>query len=413
MSPLLSTELNKIAIVLGNIDKQYNDILKQYTGKYHHGINLYRQLNNLKLTNIPNINSYFEYYDAITYKHRGKDLDDVFNQLHSNSEYIDLIDNIITEEFEVISFQTFIYFNDPNGSISDVTSIIQDRGSIIYMPNFLSTSYIFTGNTNYAFSEKVLYKIKIKNNIGLGKNWIFIDKFGTISDENEILINAGSYFVIENIDFVPMNTIEEHFTNMKMITMRLCDNLNDAIEFSKQFGETHLLYGQFDETLFTGGRKIDEIPTITSKPNYIINPYTIMINPELFDEKYKYLKNTDDIIEVYQKYYPLFEEVINKYVKKISIINREKQIYGVKHREKLPTKIGTNISNKYEYGLPQQQKNLSKLNVPGLYSELEQQMPTEMLTEIQIGGLNNKNKRQFYYKYLKYKLKYLMLNSGH
>jgi hypothetical protein len=45
--------------------------------------------------------------------------------------------------------------------------------------------------------------------------------------------------------------------------MKLCDNLSDVIEFSKQIGSTHLLYGQFDETLFTDGRKIDEKPTVT------------------------------------------------------------------------------------------------------------------------------------------------------
>jgi hypothetical protein len=109
-----------------------------------------------------------------------------------------------------------------------------------------------------------------------------------------------------------------------------------------------------------------------------------MINPELFNDKYKYL-DTSDIIEVYCKYYPVFEEIINKYTNKISIINTEKQTYSIKYQEKLPTKIEANISNDYGY-IPPQYKP-SKLNIPRLYSESKQQISTE----IQIGGLNNKD----------------------
>jgi hypothetical protein len=405
---LLSPELDKIVTILKNIDQKYNESLKIYTKAGHRKINLYCQLKNVKLDNIPNINSYFDDDDVDIWRTHTTNLENIYQDLYTDSGYINLIDNLFKEEFEVLSFQTFLYFNDPNGSISDASNIIQERGSIIYMPNFLSTGYEFPEKyILFSSSAKVLYRIKIKNKRGIGKNWLVIDKYSNAPGEKEILIKADSYFVIENIDFVPMNDSDSRYFNMKVITMKLCDNLNDAIEFSKQFSSTHLLYGQFDETLFTGGRVIDEKPTVTPKPNYIINPYTIMINPELFNDKYKYLKNTDDIIKVYQKYYPLFEEVINKYANKISIINTEKQTYNVKYQEKLPAKTGTNISSKYGYTPSLQRNKLSKLNVPGLYSDLEQQMRTE----IQTGGSYGENKKQFYHKYLKYKLKYLMLNN--
>jgi hypothetical protein len=404
ISVVLQLELDKIATILKNVDEKYNTPVINYTAWTFDDINLYCQLKNVKLDNTPNVNNYFYNIDINEIKKYTTELESVYKELYVNMEYINLIDNIFKEEFEVISFQTFLYFNDPNGSISDATSVIQEQGSIIYMPNFLSTAYnLFDIYKGFVSSIKVLYKIKIKNKRGVGKNWLMIDKYSNSPEEAEILIKAGSYFVIEDIDFVPMDDNDNGYFNEKMITMRLCDNINDAIEFSKQFGTTHLLYGQFDETLFTGGRVIEETPTITSKPNYIINPYTIMINPELFDGKYKYLKNTDDIIEVYQKYYPLFAGVINKYANKISIINTEKQTHYVKYQEKIPTEVGANISNKYGY------TPLQKSKLPNLNSESEQNMPVE----IQIGALNNINERQFYYKYLKYKLKYLMLNNRH
>jgi hypothetical protein len=403
----INNSLEKIKIFVEIIDAKYGKSVYNYTGEYHNWINLYCQLRNVKLDNIPNINLYFPGSDMNMFKNETFNLINIYQELYNNLEYINLIDNLFKEEFELVSFQTFLYFNDPNGNISDVTSITQERGSIIYMPNFLSASFkFFDDYDKYASSAKVLYRIKIKNRLGMGKKWIVVGDYTQIYAEDEILIKSGSYFVIENIDFVPIDNSTQKYFNMKMITMRFCDDLDDAINFSKQFGKTHLLYNQFEEILLTGGRKIDEKPTITAKANYIINPYTIMINPELFNDKYKNLKNTNDIIEIYQKYYPLFDEVINKYANKISVVNTEKQTHNVKYKEKLPTKIETNISDKYKQTSLQKTKLLN-LNVPGLYSESEQQVPIK----IQIGGLNNKNGRQFYHKYLKYKLKYLMLTN--
>ena len=373
--------LEQIKDILETIDKKYDKSVYEYTGGQYTYINLYCQLKAVGLDERRVIKNYLT--DVDKNKKYVINMQNLYNELRKNEEYIKYVDMLFKDEFEVISFQTFLYFNNPLGNISDVTSLMPERGNIIYMPNFLSTSYdVFPGWKTYSTHTKVLYRIKIKNKRGNGKNWLVVDKYGQYLSEREILIETGSYFVIENIEFVPMVGLQQDiFFNMKMINMTLCDNFNDAIEYSKKFGEKHLLYGQFQEGLFTGG-KINESIVKTTKPNYIFNTYTIMINPELFDKKYEKLDNFNQIIDVYFKYYPLFQDIVEKYTNKISIIGIESGSHDIKFLKNL------NI-----------QKKLPELSVPELYS---------ITPNIQFGGGNNEH---FYRKYIKYKLKYLKLKN--
>ena len=92
------------------------------------------------------------------------------------------------------------------------------------MPNFLSTSYVFFKDIHKFLSPvKVLYKIKIKKDIMRPLNWILVDKYSQLSNEKEILIKSGSFFVIESIEYLPVEKINEsEYYNIKVITMRLC-----------------------------------------------------------------------------------------------------------------------------------------------------------------------------------------------
>ncbi len=65
----------------------------------------------------------------------------VIKNIVSDKEYIETIDNIFKQEFEVISFQTFLYFNSPNGQISDASHLTMEPSSIMYMPNFFINSF--------------------------------------------------------------------------------------------------------------------------------------------------------------------------------------------------------------------------------------------------------------------------------
>jgi hypothetical protein len=95
-----------------------------------------------------------------------------------------------------------------------------------------------------------------------------------------------------------------------------------------------------------------------------------MINPELFDNKYKHLKSVNDIVEIYLKYYPLFLDVTNKYSSKKLIINTEKQIYNTKYQEKIHAQSKKQIFP-MNMVCRNKKSKLSYLNIPGLYSESE------------------------------------------
>ena len=225
-------------------------------------------------------------------------------------------------------------------------------------------------------------------------------------DEKELLIKAGSYFVIENISFVPIvYNVKLHTAksiiasyNMKMITLRLCNNINEAIEYSKTFGNTYIIYGYFEDNILIGGRKdefivgskisiskpysiVNPYRVPISKPNYIINPYTVMISASTFNNKYKYIDSYDDIINAYVNNYFLFTGLFEKYNNVVKIVDTEK----LRHAK----------NQKTRFELP------VKLPVKSIFPSVTN--PNYATAEL-TGGMGN---NEYYYKkYMKYKYKY-------
>nr|QZX43135.2 hypothetical protein [Mimivirus sp.] len=141
----------------------------------------------------------------------------------------------------------------------------------MYMPNYLSTAYdMFSNYNDFISPVKVLYKIKIENKLGFGKNWVIIDKYSQVDTEKEILIRAGSYYVIENIDYIPVKEYSNCY-NIKLVTMKLCDDINHAIDYSEKFGQNNLIYGLLGNNLF-GGKIVEKSEPII-KPKSIIKSY--------------------------------------------------------------------------------------------------------------------------------------------
>lgn len=401
----------QIKDIVSATDASEEKSIMKYTGNDYLQINLYLQLKNVGLENAYFMKPFLG-NSPDTYRRYGENILRVYDKLLNNKSYIDLVDELFNDEFMVVSAQNYFYFNSPEGKISDTTSIIQEVGSIIYLPDFMSTAYAFFSKFGeFMKPGRVLYKIKIKNKKGMGKNWILLNEYSFSPDEKEILIKAGSYFVIENIDYAMFERMNQPF-NAKVITLRLCENMQDAIEYSKKFGYNHFIYNHFDKSLFSGGgetvkvpNKIEPLTYLANKknpkllnqtqPNYLINPYTIMINLECFGQKYKYLDSIEDILDAYAKIFPLFDEVITKYNKKYTIINTENQ-------SELVNKPNINYQFKTQNSL--QQNKLPQFNVPGLYSDANN---TFQPIEIQNGG----NDQVFYRKYLKYKQKYLSLKN--
>ena len=293
-----------------------------YTGGEHNKINSYLQLANLNLENNPDASQYINRLDR--YRVLSQNMKQVFDNLYTDRSYIDLIDATFKTNFEVISLQAFLYFNDPNGRMSDSSHLELNPGSIIFMPNFLSTAYgVFESFIDFAIPTKVLYRIKINNQIGKGKNWVLIDEYSQVSDEKEIIIRESSFYVVEEINY---GIIEKEFAPkylIKIITMKLCEDYNDAIEYSNSFRTNNLLYGMYNENLFKGGRAITgENPTTfpgnQTHNKLIIDPRTILINPIYFGLK---IDTIDDLFKSYFDIYQKLDPVISENFNKIKILN--------------------------------------------------------------------------------------------
>ncbi|AEX61651.1 hypothetical protein c7_L588 [Megavirus courdo7] len=240
------------------------------------------------------------------------------------------------------------------------------------MPNYLSTAYnMFSNYNDFISPVKVLYKIKIENKLGLGKNWVIIDKYSQVDTEKEILIRAGSYYVIENIDYIPVKEYSNCY-NIKLVTMKLCDDINHAIDYSEKFGQNNLIYGLLGNNLF-GGKIVEKSEFIIKPKSYdkknnkqIINPHCIVISADYIANSK--INNEEDIINCYVKYYPLFASIIDKYQKPGYIINK-------------------NLNHK-----------LPNYDIPDLNSESEK--------------IPQNQSKTYFYKYQKYKNKYDKLKNN-
>ncbi|ADO18601.1 hypothetical protein [Acanthamoeba castellanii mimivirus] len=232
-----NNDLLNIIDIVKTTDKKYQTPIREYTGGKHIWINCYCQLINLGLEEHNESTQFIKNPDNIV--EIAKNMNHVFNELYFNYQYINIIDNIFKNEFEVISSQTFLYYCDPTGQTNIVDNLNIGIGSVIFIPNHLSTSYgSFKTFKEFISPTKVIYKIKITNYPNKGKNWIFIDTYSRVQEEKEILIRANSYYVIEDIDYVLIEFNHDDFDNVsepyvvKVIVMRLFDDVTSAVIYS-------------------------------------------------------------------------------------------------------------------------------------------------------------------------------------
>ena len=265
--------LQKIFEIVKKIDQTNGGGIYYYTTDGHRNINLYKQLQNLNL--LKNYSHLFS-QTVDTYKVLDMKIDFSISTLVGNSEYESLVNQLFRQNFSVYSSQTFLYFNSNHGKISDVDSLSQSIGSIIYMPNYLSTTYEVSPKFyNFIHPMKIIYKINIDNSKNIEKNWVIVGKYSKIHDENELLINAESYFVIEDVSYIPVVKMGWSF-NVKLITMRLCNNYNHAVQYASSFSEQIELIGRFDG--LKGGATVKNSNTI------MIDPEWLGYNPTNYNE---------------------------------------------------------------------------------------------------------------------------------
>jgi len=154
-------------------------------------------------------------------------LKNLFESFHHNI-ISNPIYNEITDFFYAYRLTLFFCYKTDTGELFNPN--VYTKGSIFYSHVFMSCSYA----TNFSFppflhESSVLYRIKINKN---NKNWIYLGKYSTFPNENEILINANVYFIITNHDYVSIN-VDGYIFDILMVDLELCENLNDVVYKSK------------------------------------------------------------------------------------------------------------------------------------------------------------------------------------
>ncbi|XWV26318.1 hypothetical protein QJ857_gp0756 [Tupanvirus soda lake] len=438
-----------------------------YTGGEHANINALLQLKNLGFAlDDPMIG-----YLIGVNQSQIKVLEDIANGIHNSFIYMEqdndyLIDKatIFNDEFTVYSTQTFLYFFDPQGHITDLNYLEEMIGSIIFMPNFLSTTYDPLQLSSFLRNDKVIYKIKINN---LKKNWLLIDKYSQFPPEQEILIRANSFFTITNINYEALQTFDilgtSHEYNIKVITMTLCDNLQEAVEISKKIPNNSQIINLLDfadiTSLFSPASpttvsneiiditKLDDLPSdffdlltqkgandpstekirqkrkqgktklgnesiVTKKRAYfdvngqtndysIINSYTAMITLEFFvKEKVNWY---DNLVDVYLGFYNLLSKIIPFYLKKPKIITK-------KNTNTVFPKAIPIVKKESEIENEQARR---KVVLPKRRRKTDTRKPTDLDYSYQpILVQQHAGDIEYRKKYLKYKAKYMKLMCG-
>ncbi|AYV85157.1 MAG: hypothetical protein Satyrvirus5_22 [Satyrvirus sp.] len=160
-----------------------------------------------------------------------RDIESLFPKIRNSGSYLNNL-QYLKDEFIVYRLQNFMCFNSPNGDQFNPSVIKTD--TIFSIPRFWSTSF----KTNFPYDHFVrdntfLFRILIKKE---SKNWIFLNRYSEAPTESEILLNRSSYFVVKDVNNFPI-TISGTYRDLSVITLKLHDSLNDALNDSSHIVE--------------------------------------------------------------------------------------------------------------------------------------------------------------------------------
>jgi hypothetical protein len=180
-------------------------------------------------------------------------MDNVFNSVHNdplfNQELINLND-----EFIVYSLQELLSFCQIDrilGRSYIDTSLIK-KGDIIEISPYISTTLNpQTQLGEFYKKNSTLFKIKINKNI---KRWLLLNNYSYIPDESEVIIQRGSIFIIENIEYSMIDITRYDETGeveIKIITLILTDNDSQSFLTQDIIDKTLLVSGmeKYDNVL--------------------------------------------------------------------------------------------------------------------------------------------------------------------
>ena len=159
-----------------------------------------------------------------------KGISDVFKNIRlGQNKFTTNLDNML-DEFYVYRVQNYINFNSAIGDIFNPYNI--KRNSIIYIPFFMSTTFITNDGTvvNFIKNNSFILKIKINKQ---SRKWLLLNKYSAQPQEYEILIDKDTYLVIDDFNYKTIRMSNGVHRDILVLSVKLCDNISEMVSYYK------------------------------------------------------------------------------------------------------------------------------------------------------------------------------------
>jgi len=204
--------------------------------------------------------------------------DNIFDTIHKNEKFINIIDNYVKDIFEVYSLANITLYSQMNNITSKAYVNLDyiKNNDIIMFDQYMSTTFNNKFDFGFFYNSKyspVLLKILInkKNN-----RWLFINKYSIVNRESEILIKRNSLFIVKDISY-KIIIIRNEKIDIRVITLELSD-----INFDKK-DTTTSIYNNI--LLNSGFKKYDNILESSLCIKTLHYVYSNFFNKEFEDAK--------------------------------------------------------------------------------------------------------------------------------
>jgi hypothetical protein len=225
---------DKIRVIDRNTTLNY--AVKVYTTDAYKPINVYLQYTYLGIP-ISASNLYTSYGMVghpdvdISYANVARYADKITENIARCNNSYDIapsIRNDLKDFFNVWRLQTNIIINSPFNSPYDnffSPDILKTGRTILYFPTFMSASYSSSFSyANFIDTADFLMNIKIYKS---SKKWIIVDQYSNFPFEKEILIDKECIFLVTKIDYLPIETRFDTYTDRFTIFVTMFDDIND------------------------------------------------------------------------------------------------------------------------------------------------------------------------------------------
>jgi len=180
------------------------------------------------------IDTVFNDVHTILDSYKNKDDDDFQGNfdLYDFNNYLAYKD--LFDEFTVFTFQDLFAFSTPDTKSLSVSNL--KIGDIFSIPAYMSTTYDPRGcSSSFDHPYRLLFKIIVQKE---SKGWMILNNYSKSPSECEILLKRNCFFVIDDIDYTPIEIITgriSKYTEFHTFTLRMYDGIPEATAYATKY----------------------------------------------------------------------------------------------------------------------------------------------------------------------------------